>query len=97
MSGATRPQAVGTESDAWLWQWRTFEGLDGVVEHEHELEWLRTERRWQVRSSYDRAGWSPVRTVGADLWEQPLADPDSYEHAERLAHEYADRPRGGHT
>jgi hypothetical protein len=89
VSGATRPQAVGTQSDAWLWQWRTFEGLGGAVEHEFELEWLRTERRWQVRSSYDRAGWCTPLAVTT------LDDPDSYEHAERLAHEYADRPRGG--
>jgi len=90
VSRPTQPQAVGTESDAWLWQWRSFEGLHGAVEHEHELEWLRTERRWQERSSYERAGWAALRVLRAD----ELDEPDSYQHAEQLAHEYANRPRG---
>lgn len=88
MTRPTRPEAIDTESDAWLWQWRAFEGLGGVVEHEFELEWLCSERRWQVRSSYERAGWCDPLLV-ADLDE-----PDNYKHAEQLAHEYAARARG---
>jgi hypothetical protein len=59
-----------------------------LVEHEFELEWLRNDEAWQVRSRYDRAGWTDPLTV------HDLDDPESFDHADNLARDYAARPRG---
>lgn len=62
-----------------------------LVEHEVELEWLTNDERWQVRSRYDRAGWTDVLVV------HDLDDPESFDHADNLARDYAARPRGSRS
>lgn len=90
MTRPPSPQFVETDQGDWSWTWRTTEGIEPfTVEHEIELEWLRAVERWQVRSRYDRAGWTDPLPV------TDLDDPESQQHADELAREFAFRPRGG--
>lgn len=86
MSRPPSPQFVET-NQGWSWTWKTWTGIDSHrVEHEVELEWLREVESWKVRRRYDRAGWTDPLVV-ADL-----AEPESFDHADQLAREYAARP-----
>jgi hypothetical protein len=89
VSRPTSPQFVATDQGDWSWTWRCQEGMEPfTVEHEYELEWLREVERWQVRSRYDRAGWTDPLIVD-------LPDPESQAHADQLVRDYAAEPRGG--
>lgn len=86
MSRPTSPQFVETPAQNWSWTWKGWDGIEPFqVEVEIELEWLRNDERWQVRRRYDRAGWTDALPV------TDLADPESFDHADQLAREYADR------
>lgn len=99
MTRPPSPQFVAT-GQGWSWKWKTPEGLPDpvtgvVVKREVELEWQEESTQlWKVRSRIAGAGWGEPRVVGADPWEEPLDAPETYEHAERLAHDYANRPKG---
>lgn len=96
MSRPPSPQFVETRQ-GWSWTWKTPEGIpDTVTGHqvmrEVELEWLRNDEAWRIRSRVDKGGWCPAREVGDDEWEEPLDEPESWDHADALARRYADRP-----
>ena len=85
MSRPTSPTAVDT-AQGRSWTWKTWRGLeDDPVEEEVELEWLTEVEHWKVRRRYDRAGWTPAQIV------TDLADPETWDHADQLAREYAER------
>jgi hypothetical protein len=80
----------------WAWTWKTWEGIEPhQVQHEVELVWH--DEQWKVSSRYShlsdgprkrKGGWGPAQLVDS------LDEPESQQHADELAREYAFRPRG---
>ncbi len=95
MSRPPTPQFKDREDGGWEWEWKIEEGIDGQVRHEVKLVWR--DEKWLASSRYSeyvngrwtRGGWGP------DLLITDLDDPESFDHADNLARDYAARPRGG--